>query len=142
MIVQISAVYNINEVVCERSFKMILAQMKNLVILLVFLVGCTGASGQPAAGWPTTDWPVSTPSEQSLNPAVLDDMLVHIDDIGLDLHSLLIVRNGKIVLEKYYPGHQKTELHMQYSVTKSFVATLFGIAVDQGKLSGVDLKSG
>jgi hypothetical protein len=79
---------------------MILAQIKKLAILLVFLVGCTSSSGQTAPGWPTAEWPVSTPAEQSMNPAVLDEMLDYIDDIGLELHSLLIVRNGKIVLEK------------------------------------------
>ncbi len=73
-----------------------------------------------------------------MDPAILDEMLAHIDATELDLHSLLVIRHGAIVLEKYYSGLDQDERHQQYSVTKSFVATLFGIALDQGKFSGVN----
>jgi CubicO group peptidase (beta-lactamase class C family) len=54
------------------------------------------------------------------------------------LHSLLIIRNGAIVYEKYFGSNHQDTPHILYSVTKSFTSTLVGIALDQGKLSGVE----
>lgn len=110
-----------------------------LIVGLVFLAGCGGAPAQEAGGSPTRDWPESTPAEQGMDGALLEQMLAHIDETNLNLHSLLVIRHGTIVLEKYFPGHGRSEQHAQYSVTKSFTATLFGIAMDQGKLQEVNL---
>ncbi len=109
-----------------------------LLCLCLLLAGCLPPAPPLAAGFPTADWPTSTPAEQGMDPDRLDQMLAHIDAGYLNLHSLLVIRHGVIVLEKYYPGHDRAEKHQLYSVTKSFVATLFGIALDQGKLTGVD----
>ena len=57
----------------------------------------------------------------------------------IGLHSLLIIRHGVIVSETYYAGYRSDRRqHELYSVTKSFISTLVGIAIDQGKLRGVD----
>ena len=126
--------------------------------MILLLAGCarfnfqpTGLSSGPASSppeagspsaraveWPTTDWAVSTPGEQGMNPAILQSMLTRVETDSLNLHALLVIRHGKIVLEKYYPGHVQSERHELYSVTKSFVATLFGIALDQGKFTGME----
>jgi CubicO group peptidase (beta-lactamase class C family) len=92
----------------------------------------------PSSAWPTLDWPTSTPAEQGMDAALLDEMLAQIDTDRMNLHALLVIRHGAIVLEKYYPGHDRLEKHTQYSVTKSFTSTLLGIALDQGKIKGVD----
>jgi CubicO group peptidase (beta-lactamase class C family) len=47
---------------------------------------------------------------------------------------LLIVRHGKIVLEAYYAPYAAGMLHAQYSVTKSVIGTLTGIAFKEGLL--------
>lgn len=118
-----------------------------IVLILTLLVGCAQPAaqpGSPTAGaggtgeWPTREWTVSTPDQQGVDPAALDAMLAQVDKDKLNLHALLVIRHGAIVLEKYYPGHTQNERHEQFSVTKSFVATLFGIALDQGKLTGVE----
>lgn len=115
------------------------------MILCLWLAGCSGSGNpvnRPADNSdpipPGKDWLVSTPVEMGLDQERLDQMLDHIEETNLDLHALLVIRNGSIVLEKYYPGHSPDELHVLYSVTKSFVSTLFGIAFDQGKIKGVD----
>ncbi len=55
-----------------------------------------------------------------------------------NLHSLLILRNGTLVLEVYYPPFTSQDKHMLFSVTKSFVSSLVGIAVSEGKIQGVE----
>lgn len=54
-----------------------------------------------------------------------------------DIHSLLVVKNGYLVVEEYFGGHHADDLHTLQSVTKSFTSVLIGIAIEQGKLTGV-----
>lgn len=54
------------------------------------------------------------------------------------MHSFLIVRSGKLILEKYYRDHHADALNDLRSATKSFTSTLFGMAVHQGKLPSID----
>ena len=51
-----------------------------------------------------------------------------------DLHSLLIIRDGKMIVDAYFYPYDGTTPHNVASVTKSVMTTLIGIAVDQGKL--------
>ncbi len=54
--------------------------------------------------------------------------------------SVLVIRGGEIVLEKYF-GSRKPETALEiYSCTKSFTATLIGIAVDQGAIPDLQRK--
>ncbi len=62
-----------------------------------------------------------------------------------DLHGILALRDGKVILERYFTGEDnawgqplgqvafdRTTLHDLRSVTKSMVSLLYGIALDQG----------
>lgn len=54
------------------------------------------------------------------------------DGTHKDIHSILIVKDGKLVLEEYFYEYDKSKLHPLRSVTKSFVSALIGIAIDKG----------
>jgi CubicO group peptidase (beta-lactamase class C family) len=60
------------------------------------------------------------------------------DQEKLNLHSLLIIRNGSIVSETYFQPYTAETNHELYSVTKSVVATLVGIAIDKRAIDGVN----
>ncbi|NMH86504.1 serine hydrolase domain-containing protein [Flavivirga algicola] len=51
-----------------------------------------------------------------------------------DIHSLLIVKDKKLVFESYYKGYHKDKTHDIASVTKSITSALIGIAIDQGHI--------
>jgi CubicO group peptidase (beta-lactamase class C family) len=53
------------------------------------------------------------------------------------LRSVLVLADGRTVLERYYHGDQ-SDYHHVWSVTKSVMSTLIGIALAQGKLQGVE----
>jgi len=112
--------------------------LKFWVITLLCLAGCSPLESSSEIPWPTNNWQISSPEAQNVDSAVLDQMLTHIDETHLNLHSLLIIRNGRIILEKYYPPYTRDTKHELYSVTKSFTSTLAGIALDQGKLTGLN----
>ena len=68
----------------------------------------------------------------------LVQMLDHISASDVNIHSLLIIRHGYVVLDAYfYPFAPQTK-HDLASVTKSFTATLIGIAIDKGYVKGVE----
>lgn len=46
--------------------------------------------------------------------------------------ALLVIKDDKITFEKYYLGTAENDLRISWSMAKSFTATLFGIAVDEG----------
>ena len=52
--------------------------------------------------------------------------------------SLLVVRNGTLVVEEYFRGNHADSLNDLRSVTKSVVSTLTGLSVEAGYLTGLD----
>lgn len=57
-----------------------------------------------------------------------------------NIHSVLLVKNGKLVLEEYFYGYDRDTKHQLHSVSKSITSILVGIAVDQEMVPGVDEK--
>lgn len=49
-----------------------------------------------------------------------------------DVHSILIYKDKKLVLEEYFYGYDKNEPHQLRSATKPFIGGIVGIAVDKG----------
>jgi len=100
--------------------------------------------GAPPRLWsppPVLDdgWPTAAPAEVGLDPAAAEATLAAI--IGGDagsIHSFLVVRNGRLVVEEYFHGWQRDDLHRLASCTKSVSSLLVGIAIDQGDLAGVE----
>jgi CubicO group peptidase (beta-lactamase class C family) len=84
-------------------------------------------------------WPESTPSEQGLNPTQLERGFTDAAEKGY-VHSILIVRNGYIVSEKYFSGYDKSRPNNIKSVSKSFLSAMIGIAVREGYIENLDQK--
>ncbi len=85
------------------------------------------------------DWEVSTPEEQEIDPLLIAEFYSKAENVET-INSLLVIKNGKLIAEKYFNDgtidlEQKTQ-----SVTKSFTGTLVGIAIDQGYIESVDQK--
>lgn len=51
--------------------------------------------------------------------------------------SFIIIRNDTILYEKYAPHLNDTATVSSFSIAKSFVSTLVGMAIDQGKIKSV-----
>jgi CubicO group peptidase (beta-lactamase class C family) len=86
------------------------------------------------AYWPTQGWRTSTPEEQGIDSAKLADALLTIRGKNIQVHSLLLIRNGYAVVDAYFYPYDGVRVHDLASVTKSVTTTLIGIAADQGKL--------
>lgn len=94
------------------------------------------------AYWPTTAWRTASPESQGIDP----DFLARADEYafqrtgneedraGIRTDGVVIVRNGYIVYERYARDYTAETPHLTWSVSKSFVNALFGIASEQGLL--------
>jgi CubicO group peptidase (beta-lactamase class C family) len=86
---------------------------------------------------PDIFWAVSAPEDQGLNGRILSQGL---DSMAKErsLLSLLVVRNGVIVAERYYNGSAANQSNNVHSVSKSILPALVGIAIEQGRIRGLD----
>lgn len=57
-----------------------------------------------------------------------------------DVHSILIYKNGKLVLEEYFYGYDENTPHQLRSATKAFIGGIVGLAVDKGFIKSEDEK--
>jgi len=84
-------------------------------------------------------WEVSTLRAEGFHTGPINEMLRAVkagDYTKLD--SILIARNGKLVLEAYFNGFDRETKHDTRSAFKSFTSALVGIAIDRGVIAGVD----
>lgn len=108
-----------------------------ILVIVALLSACSGASvQQPAPSyWPTDDWQVSTPEEEGFDSAKLADALYAMREGNVNIHSLMIIRHGNVILDAYFYPYNGETVHELASVTKSVVTTLIGIAADHGELA-------
>lgn len=88
--------------------------------------------------YPTDKWLYSTPEEQGMASTSLLEMMMEIKKNGYQIQSITIVRNGYLVLDAYINYFQDGQKHETYSVTKSVISILIGIAIDKGHIKDVD----
>jgi CubicO group peptidase (beta-lactamase class C family) len=89
--------------------------------------------------WPTEEWRSSIPEAHGLDGLGLQRLvnLVREGEPFPDLHSLLIVRGGYLVVEEYFANYRADQLHTLQSVTKSFTSAAIGIALAKGQIDSV-----
>ena len=57
-----------------------------------------------------------------------------------NIDSVLLVKNGKLILEEYFGDYDRNRLHELHSVSKSITSILIGIAIDKQMIAAVDTK--
>lgn len=57
-----------------------------------------------------------------------------LEALPFDIHSVIMIRGGKIFLERYYAPYERDTLHRMYSVTKSLVGLAILCLADEGKV--------
>ena len=67
-----------------------------------------------------------------------DKYLAAVQKAGQDLHSIMILKEGKVVKEKWLSQGDPKKPHILNSVSKTFAATAIGFAVAEGKLKVTD----
>ena len=52
--------------------------------------------------------------------------------------ALLVLQRGRVVYEGYFNGFARDSIGTSFSVAKSFVSVLLGIAIAEGRIAGID----
>lgn len=65
-----------------------------------------------------------------------DDMNAFLQHSGTT--ALLIIKDDKLVYEQYFIGHERKTPQRIFSITKSFISALIGIAINQKFINSVD----
>ena len=134
--------------------------MKNFKVFFFFLVAfALSASAQQDSGFyevsieSDDEFIISTLSAQGLNEEMVMAAVDSINNgVYSNIHSLLILKNNKLVYEKYFEGedaligkgwvgvrkHDVDSLHDIRSVTKSIVGAAVLIAVANGQIKSLD----
>jgi CubicO group peptidase (beta-lactamase class C family) len=84
-------------------------------------------SARTDAAWPEGDAVATTPA---LDRILADDALA-----GPGMRAIVVVEHGRIVAERYGAGFSSTTPLLGWSMTKSVVAGLVGLAIKDGRLS-------
>jgi len=106
--------------------------------LILFYSGCGLFRSDKQSNWPTRGWKVKKPENVGMDSELVEAMLEDIDRSGLGLDGVVVVHKGAIVIEKYYHVYKGQTLHETYSVTKSVISALVGIAIQQGCIDSID----
>ncbi len=88
--------------------------------------------------WPKDKWRTATPESQGMSSGILADMMDILWRKNLEIDSILIVRNGYVVLDTYHFPKVPDFKHNIFSCTKSISSALIGIAIDKGYIKSVD----
>lgn len=80
----------------------------------------------------------AVPEQVGIRSDLLAQLLMECFERNIQLHSLLIVRHGKLVLETAKFPTTGEDKHLVYSCSKTFTATAVGIAADEGLLNTED----
>lgn len=111
------------------------------VMLLVFLAACEKEvdtiNGSYFAPLELDDWEVSTPEDQNLDTTIIKEMYLTASKVG-HIYSLLLIKDGYLIAERYFNGKNVHTALPIASVTKSFTSTLTGIALENGMLTSLD----
>ena len=79
--------------------------------------------------------PRSSPEAQGVSSTDILKFLEALQKSGLEVHSFMMIRHGKVIAEGWWSPYRADLNHMLYSLSKSFTSTAVGLAVNEGKLT-------
>ncbi len=112
------------------------------ILCTLFLIGVLlSCEKDPTALTPLESyrWEISSPRYQGMDPDMLQEAFALAEQKRF-IYSMVIVRNGYLVGERYFHGHDLHNAFQVMSVSKSFISALVGLALREGYLDSLDQK--
>jgi CubicO group peptidase (beta-lactamase class C family) len=117
-----------------------------MIIFLISIVACTHTpprvdeSGAPQREYTyqtpiqiDDGWEISSLKAEGVDSEPIEDLIGDIlKEEFKNIDSVLLVKNGKLILEEYFNEYNHEDLHQIRSATKSIGSVLTGIAIDKG----------
>jgi len=84
------------------------------------------------------EWPVSTPEDQYMDSTLVENAMKEVEKLSF-VRSILIIRNGYLVGERYFRGFQPTDT-IPFRWAHGFLGALVGIAMQENYLQSIQQK--
>ncbi|WP_282942165.1 serine hydrolase [Paenibacillus sp. RC67] len=78
--------------------------------------------------------PRCRPESVGISPLAVAAFLEAADSSKIGLHSFMLLRQGQVAAEASWSPYHADNLHMLFSLSKSFTSTAIGLAVEEGLL--------
>ena len=88
--------------------------------------------------WPTAGWKTAAPEQYGFDTNALAAAIRQVPQICPQLHSLLVVRHGRLVVERYFNQTSEKDAWNVKSASKSMISALVGVALEQGYIRSLD----
>ncbi|MDR2658034.1 MAG: beta-lactamase family protein [Oscillospiraceae bacterium] len=82
-----------------------------------------------------TQLPVASPSQMGVDPKAILGLLNAAAAKHINLNGIVLVRHGHVISKGWYKPYREDLRHMLFSLTKSFMSTAAGFAIQEGLLS-------
>ncbi|MEP7273824.1 MAG: serine hydrolase, partial [Acidobacteriota bacterium] len=100
-------------------------------------IGCRAFATSQTAYWPRgNEWERRVANDAGMNAMGVEEAINYAGDHNST--GMVILRGGRIVAEKYWKDWTSETSEPIFSSSKSLTATLVGMAIEEGKLRGVD----
>ena len=83
-------------------------------------------------------FPKQSPTSLGIDSAGIGRFLDALENANIDIHSLLIIRHGKLAAEGYWTPYSSEKPYTLFSASKTFTAMGIGFAVQDGLLRTED----
>lgn len=80
----------------------------------------------------------STPEAEGVSSAAIEQFVDSFDAKKHELHSVMVLRHGKVIAEAWWKPYAANLKHSMYSVSKSWTSTAIGFAVAEKKIQVSD----
>lgn len=88
--------------------------------------------------FPESDnWDVSSPEVEGISSSKIDK-LMEMSFLDKATQAVVVIKNGKIISEKYADGYDMNSHGTSWSMAKSYYAALIGISIDKGEIGSLD----
>jgi CubicO group peptidase (beta-lactamase class C family) len=104
-------------------------------LLLGMFAGCGAATAGEDPGLGGTDLQQAWPADRGVDANTLVSLSEWLRSQNLDVHSLLVIKDDKLIFERYSKGLTRDHNYELYSITKGVTALLAGLLIDEGKIS-------
>ncbi|MBL4599121.1 MAG: serine hydrolase [Rhizobiaceae bacterium] len=122
--------YNINNLFAEANIVQNFSHMKD-----IFFWAPIPENGTKPAG---SDWPetLSAMPETYVFDGKKGNINQRLEQFSTT--SLLVLHKGEIVHEEYFHGTKKEDRRVSWSMAKSVLSAMFGIAISEGKIANIE----
>tara|TARA_B100000945_G_C20418270_1_gene616323 strand:+ start:1335 stop:2540 length:1206 start_codon:yes stop_codon:yes gene_type:complete len=83
------------------------------------------------------NWEISSPEIEGISSLKVDK-LIEMSFLDKATQAVVVIKNGRIISEKYADGYDMNSHGTSWSMAKSYYAALIGISIDKGEIKSLD----